>query len=139
MSLLRDLEYSTKVSAIIREALGEEISDIKQKWELMKLKSMAILYNLQAERLKSLDRFFQILKKKLKQLEQSPHWLFTQDNTSEQIILVQKEIQETVEKKTRGSMLCCKADWHEFGEKSSKYFYNLESHSTIKRVSIGYK
>ena len=84
---------------------------------------MAIIHNLQAERLKALDRFFQLLKKKkLKQLEQSPHWLFTQDNTNEQIILVKKEIQEIVEKKTRGSLLCCKADWHEIGEKSSKYF-----------------
>ena len=27
-----------KVSEIIREALGEEVSDIKHKWELMKLK-----------------------------------------------------------------------------------------------------
>ena len=65
---------------------------------------MAILYNLQAEKPKFLDRFFWLLKKKLKQLEQSPHWLFAQDNTNEQIIIVKKEIQEIVEKKTRGSM-----------------------------------
>ena len=38
VSLLRDLKYSMKVSEIIREALGEEVSDIKHKWELMELK-----------------------------------------------------------------------------------------------------
>ena len=30
-------------------------------------------------------------------------------------------------------MLHCTADWHEFGEKSSKYFYNLESHKYNKK------
>ena len=44
-----------------------------------------------------------------------------------------RKIQEIVEKKAGGSMLHCKADWHEFGEKSSKYFYNLESHNYNKK------
>ena len=38
VSLFRDSGYSMKVSEIIREALGEEASDIKHKWEWMKLK-----------------------------------------------------------------------------------------------------
>ena len=87
-SVLRDLEYSMKVSEIIREALGEEVSDIKHKWESMKLKVHGYTLQFANRKAKSSRQVLLALEKKLKQLEQSPHSLFTQDNTNEQIILV---------------------------------------------------
>ena len=39
---------------------------------------------------------------------------------------VKKELAKIVCKKTRGAMTRSKAQWYEFGEKDSKYFYNLE-------------
>ena len=35
---------------------------------------------------------------------------------------------------TKGSMFRCRARWHEYGEKSSKYFFNLEKSRYNKRV-----
>ena len=53
MSLLRDPEYSMKVSEIIREALGDEVSDIKHKWELMKLKVLGYTLQFASRKAKS--------------------------------------------------------------------------------------
>ena len=39
---------------------------------------------------------------------------------------VKKELAKIVSGKTRGAMTRSKAQWYEFGEKNSKYFYNLE-------------
>ena len=39
---------------------------------------------------------------------------------------VKKELAKISSRKKRGAMTRSKAQWYEFGEKSNKYFYNLE-------------
>ena len=58
--------------------------------------------------------------------------LFT--DTDSQITLVNKEINEIMEKATNSAMLKCKYEYYEGGEKNSKYFFNLAKNRLIKKV-----
>ena len=46
---------------------------------------------------------------------------------------VKKKLAKIVAKKTQGAMVRSKATWYEFGEKNSKYFYNLEKRNQKKK------
>ena len=63
VSLLSDPEYSIKVSEIIREALGEEVSDIKHKWELIKLNIYGYTLQFASRKAKSSRQILSALEK----------------------------------------------------------------------------
>ena len=49
------------------------------------------------------------------------------------LITVREKIQSFYEEKTRGIIIRARARWHEYGEKSSKYFLNLEKRNHVKK------
>ena len=48
------------------------------------------------------------------------------ENNLNMLITVREKIESFYEEKTRGIIIHARAHWHEYGEKSSKYFLNLE-------------
>ena len=69
------------------------------------------------------------LERKLKHLEANLHLQTLFEDTQQQIELVKKDIEIILEEKTRGAMIRSWANWVEWGEKTSKYFLNLEKHN----------
>ena len=58
----------------------------------------------------------------------------TNCNTYRQDIdLVKEEIDKIIEEETRGSIIRSRARWYEEGEKSTKYFLNLEKRNFNKK------
>ena len=44
-------------------------------------------------------------------------------------------LQTIMRQKTKGAILRSKARWHEFGERNSRYFFNLERRNRLKKQS----
>ena len=49
------------------------------------------------------------------------------------LITTREKIESFFEEKTRGIIIRARARWHEYGEKSSKYFLNLEKRNHVKK------
>ena len=48
------------------------------------------------------------------------------------LITTREKIESFYEEKTRGIIIRARARWHEYGEKSSKHFLNLEKRNHVK-------
>ena len=48
------------------------------------------------------------------------------------------ELETLYDERVEGIAVCARARWHEYGEKSSKYFLNLEKRNNIKYTSGTY-
>ena len=66
------------------------------------------------------------------QLQQEIRSNFSEDSKIK-MDRVKKKLAKIVAKKTQGAMVRSKATWYEFGEKNSKYFYNLEKRNQKKK------
>ena len=74
------------------------------------------------------------LQERLKKLEDE---LATSlEDKSEEVAYVQRKINEYHEKHTKGSVFHSKARWYREGEKSSKYFLNLEQLRSNQRTMV---
>ena len=49
------------------------------------------------------------------------------------LITAREKIESFYEERTRGIIIRARARWHKYGEKSSKYFLNLEKRSHVKK------
>ena len=54
--------------------------------------------------------------------------------TLNKLITVREKIESFYEEKTRGIIIRARARSHEYGEKSSKYFLNLEKRNHVKKT-----
>jgi hypothetical protein len=114
----------------------EEVTDGRLKWELMKYKirEFSMKYGKEtAERLKTTEAD---LESRLKSLETELDQ--TNDRSKEEEIEkesteLKTQLENIAEYKTKGLILRSQARWHEKGEKSTKYFLQLESRNKIKR------
>ena len=62
-----------------------------------------------------------------------------EQNTSDKKILnelyaTKLRLQTIMRQKTKGAILRSKARWHEFGERNSRYFFNLEKRNYSKKT-----
>ena len=142
-SLLNDLEYVNLVKETINEVLSQYRTDENENlenatysiddhllWETLKLviRGKTIQYSSYKK---------QVRDKKEKQLEEKLQKLY--DNTDSdihgnEIILTETELKELREKRVQGIILRAKARWKVEGEKSSKYFCNLEKRHFIDKT-----
>ena len=134
-SLLSDIEYVNMVKQVIRETVetnGE--ANHQLLWDTLKdqIRGATIKYSSRKKRMKD---------SRLKQLQQDLEILTARRdfnplevNLSDQIVNVENEIQDIIEEKTKGARIRCKVRWHEHGEKSSKYFLNLEKRQYQNKV-----
>lgn len=131
-SLLKDKEFREFVDLMIDEVLQnrEHESDIVI-WETIKAKLKAEIICYSIRKKKNQDNKLDALTAKFQQIQDSLadklDCPFTNKNEiTAQLNLVQKDIDELLEIKTKGSMVRSKANWFEYGEKMSAYFFALE-------------
>lgn len=129
VSLLNDQDHNELVRQAIQGALFRyRQEDPALKWELIKMEMAQA--SLTFAKQKALQRH-----KKLKDLQESIGWYTIQlevDPQGEQerieTILHEKQFEydQLLESKFRSAVFHSKSNWYEKGERSSKYFFNLE-------------
>ena len=118
----------SKIPLFEREASFE---DQISKWEFIKYKCREACrtYSIQKSKERRARRVE--LEKKLADLEQLLRTNNT-ENISEEYDICQSELDQLYDYITAGIIMRSKSSWYEHGEKSSKYFLNLEKRNKAK-------
>ena len=125
-TLLQDREYIAMVKNVIDDTVkNNSEADPGWKWETIKLaiRSKSIQYA--SRKKKSKENIIAALESRLKRLENMLNIDPTQE-IEKDIKEIEEELDIYIAEKTRGAMVRSRARWVEEGERSSKYFYNLE-------------
>ena len=125
-SLLKDEVYKSNIQNIIRKVNTEfKFFDKRMKWEMckIKIKEFSMKYSIDVE--KNRKKYIVNLENEYKELSKEL------DNNSctnniEKIKNVKKKIDKWYEHQCKGAFVRSRARWLEFGEKSTKYFLQLE-------------
>ena len=111
---------------------GEELSDKHGLWDWIKynIRMPAIRYSKEkAKQRNENEKLFQNdYEKATKQYENNPN-----DINRARVDEIKGKLETLYNKKTEGIIIRSRARWHEHGEKSSKYFLNLEKRSHVKK------
>ena len=127
-SLLSDEEYVERINSLITTWVQEGKKDLKDPgsvWDWVKynIKKCSRKYSINNCKEKKAEE--QILNNQL----QDAYVIF-QNNPSREnsaaLNVVQERIEKLYEKKVESIIVRSRACWHEYGEKNSKYFFNLE-------------
>ena len=94
-------------------------------WDTIKCQIRGYCLNYSAKKKKSKTNIIQALEKRLQNLEDTLAETFSAE-TEHQINLVKEDLDKYIEDKTKGAMIRSRCRWYEEGEKSTKYFFNLE-------------
>ena len=125
--LLTCEEYQNKVKKVISEH-SEKITDITLRWEMIKMSVRGTSFQTSVQKKKSDRNKLEALYNKQYQtqvkLESGDLSLFT--NHAQQLNLINKDIEEIVQKQVRAATLLNQVNWYSQGEKSSAYFFGLE-------------
>ena len=124
-SLSMNSDFQTKMEFHIKSTLEtlkiEGIRDPQVRWEFLKYEIRKFLiefYKLQDQNTKKEKMF---LENKLKKLENNTNYI---ENL--EYIDCRNKLDKIYEQKIYGIRIRSKCDWYEHGEKSSKFFLNLE-------------
>ena len=131
---LNDQDYKVKINAAIQE-ITLEYQDVKQRWEMIKMKVRSVSIQFCAREAKSQRNQLAALEKKLILLETKlakNESLFNDYN--QQIALVKSDIEQIYMHRANGAKLRCQANWIEGDEKCIKYFTSLEKCKTNRRA-----
>ena len=131
-SLLTDMTYIRKMKDVIMDTRNsnQEAND-QLLWDLIKYKIRQETIRMSSEKKRNVNNKLMALEKTLQSLEAE------RDDTGieqEKIKHTREEIEKIQEEKTKGAMIRCKVRWYEEGEKSTKYFLNLEKRNYSKKV-----
>ena len=137
-SLSMNSDFQTKMKFHIKSTLEtleiEAINDHQVRWEFLKyeIRKFSIEFSkLQAQNTKKEKMF---LENKLKKLE-----INTNCMENLEYIDCRNKLDKIYEQKINGIRIRSKCDWYEHGEKSSKFFLNLEktrsTQSTIRNIT----
>ena len=110
----------------INEMNHENINDDQIRWEFLKYEVRKFSRRFSKTLAKELREELQILSNKLKLYE---HNLKCFEN--EDYLRCKVRLEEIYEIKANGVKIRNKCDWYEYGEKSSKFFLNLEKNSFV--------
>ena len=139
-SLLDDKTYCNLIVDLIKKTVIDmvAIDDKRMAWEYLKMIIRRENVSYSIKRSRSNRQFENELLKKLSDLEAA-----LGDNPSEKVNeeyhAVKLDYQLLQNEKTHGQMVRSKATWTEQGERSSKYFVNLERHNQqIKNIKTLY-
>ena len=140
-ALLDETDYTDNARETIKEVLVQTFENTRKKWDFLKYKAkeMSIRYSVRKKR-REMNKM-QLYERKLKRLlkEQNENIrIFTEQNTQSEIQKIQDEIDQIMEKKTKGAMIHSRVDWYLYGEKPSSYFFQLEryNHTRKNRFSL---
>lgn len=114
-----------------------DVNDARLKWELIKYRIRQVSIHYGKQKAKRMRTKEEELEAQLKKLETEQDGLANTDSeeTNRKINLVKSALEEIAEYKTKGLILRSQARWFEKGEKSTKYFLQMESRNKIKKTA----
>ena len=135
VSLLEDPNYLEELKQNIplwKTTGSDNLSDKRCIWDWLKynIRKHAILFSKKKAKERS------AMEKNLQQVYEEATKKFEQDPSDSNLNTLNeaKEILESYyEEKTRGVIIRARARWHEHGERSTKYFLNLEKRNHVKK------
>ena len=134
-AILDDSFYIEEISNLLPKWVTEgqkELSDDRSVWEWTKfnIRSHAIQFSKKRARSRK-DQEAHLEKEyaSAKQIYENDSC----ENNLNVLITVREKIESFYEEKTRGVIIRARARWHEYGEKSSKYFLNLGKRNHVKK------
>ena len=133
-SYLTDEDYKDNIKKIIAETCEQYNSDSIMRWEMIKLNVRGESLRYSANKAKARKNKLNALEKKLAYHMDFDTPDFLLDDNHDQIKTIQKDIDDLLTYQTKGDMLRAKCTWLESGEKTTKYFLNLERNKAKSRV-----
>ena len=137
---LLDIEHiNQRIKAVINQVLAEDMETC-EKWEYLKVKMRGEFIKMGARNKKAQENLLEVLMMKQYRLQKeadSQEKIFK--DLENQLVLVQKDIEDIVQKRTYFAKKTNEVKWHEFGEKPSSYFCSLEKprvRTPIGRISL---
>ena len=117
----------TLIKHVLYNLDQDNIVDPQFRWEYLKyeIRKFSIHFSKGIARNKKIERTY--LENKLKTLENSPNFV----NNPEYIETYEK-LDKIYQEKTNGIRIRSKCNWYEHGEKSSKFFLNLEKSRAVQ-------
>ena len=140
VSLLEDENYleQLRINVLKWKQEGEiDLSDKRCVWDWIKynIRLHAISYSKEKAKLKyeKEQRIQQELKDANRLFENDP-------SASNRLRLdeIKEKLELLYEEKVKGIVIRARARWHEYGERSTKYFLNLEKRNHVKKHILGY-
>ena len=135
VSLLTNKDYVDEMGRVIPVSINHSnmlFDDKQMSWEWIKFKirefsikfSKTVAWNRKKEELELLKTY-----ETLKVI----HELCPSDDSFYNLEKIKAQLELIEEKKTEGIIVRARARWHEYGEKSNKYFLNLEKRNHIRK------
>ena len=141
-SLADDAEYHELISGLFPKWLEEfqEITDKRLLWDLIKYKIRQVTISYSKEKAKERRKKITELEKKLKVRTKNFEELPSQKN-HEDLELSKAEYESYFDYIAQGTIIRSRTKWYEKGEKSNKFFLNLEnrnrSKSCVRKIHLG--
>ena len=131
-SLVNDESYVKSLKENIENWRSEieEVNDSRLKWEYLKYKIRDFTIIFSKSKHKQINEAEKYLTNNLKILEEK---IDLDDEELVEYNEIKSKLEEHISEKTRGSLLRSKTQWYEEGEKSTKYFFNLEKRNADKK------
>ena len=118
-----------------------EVSDERVLWDLIKYRIRKVTMKNRKEKARDRKEELSNVESLLQQLEVNCRTNLSHGNKEELEILKDK-YNYLYEHLAKGAIICSRATWYESGEKSDKYFLNLETHkkakSSVRKVITKY-
>ena len=128
--LLKDRNYVDLIKNMIIKEINESnhYEDKGYLWDYMKMRirSETMIYTSQLNKLK--NDHLKKLNDEIKTLDEQ-YMDNPTDNVSQQLDTAKKELEDLNKEQVMASIFRSKCEWAEHGEKSSKFFLNLEKHN----------
>ena len=126
-SLLEDDEYTEKLMFKIPHFINnyQDLKDHGRLWELIKMEIRAFTISYSKQKAKTKNDYEEDLIQEVSSLGNMVEYNPSPE-TVQKYIKAKNELDKISYERTRGACVRSKASWHEFGERSSKYFLNLE-------------
>ena len=134
-SLLTDEEYVNNVTAMIPIWTADgrkELSDNRSVWDWIKYNIRSHAIHFSRKRAKEKNEKETTLQDEFRKAKQEFEMIPSDSNASRHNE-AQEKLETFYEEKTKGIIIRARARWHEHGEKSTKYFLNLEKRNHIKK------
>ena len=121
-----------QISETLRMLEQDEITDKHLRWEFLKYEIRKFTINFSKKCVKEENKDQNFLEKELKKLEKS----LTNLQANEYSLGRKQKLQNIYTKKVNGIRIRSKCNWYENGEKSTKFFLNLENIVQPKAVFV---
>ena len=137
-SLLDDAQYRLEINKVLTDEINTEHQTQAQRWEVKKMKVRGKSIEFATKKKKSNQNKLLVLERKLLSLERE----ISQGNKPveslvdpiAQIALVQKEMNELYDLKTKVAIIRSRINWLKAGEKPTSYFLRLEAQNASDKV-----